>query len=70
MSKLPQQMSEDEARAIADAFAQEHSQDSGAVTKLALSWRATAILDPDWAEHATVTALRSRLAKAFLVQSN
>lgn len=70
MRQLPQQLSEDDARVVAVAFAQEHGQDSGAVTKVALSWFATAMLDPDWAEHATETALRSRLAKAFLVQSN
>lgn len=70
MSKLPQQMSEGEARSIAVAFAQDHGQDLGKVTKFASSWFAAAMLHPDWAEHATEAALRSRLTKAFLVQSN
>lgn len=63
-------MSQDDALAIAEAFAHEHDQDAPAVAKVGLSWFATAMLDPDWAEHATETALRSRLANAFLVQSD
>lgn len=68
MSRISQKISQSDARYIATAFAQEHGQDSPAVIKLALSWLASAMLDSDWAEHATEPALRRRLAKAFLVQ--
>lgn len=52
---------ENEVRAAAMVFAQEHQQDPAEVVKLDLSWFDTAQLHPDWAHRATYPALHARL---------
>lgn len=63
--------SEEEARCVGVDFAAEHAGvDVEEAKKFAAGWFKTSEGHPDWKANATVTALKSRMEKAFLVRKD